>query len=184
MYYHLDVDYEVQNVLIKAEPGVPVSQLIRGRSLAAATPPAFRFTRTVDEGVNGSKEAPVMFSYFPNVSLMERRLVEVVQDAGVDNLEVFPAVIRDAETGEEIHDYVAVNVLGLVACADMALSEADPIADVYAFDNLVIDPDKVQDLLMFRLAESQIEIIVEEQVAAAIEAGGFTGVVLTPLQES
>jgi len=36
---------------------------------------------------------------------------------------------------------------------------------------------------MFRLAESQIEVLVHEQVADAIKAGNFEGVVLEPVAE-
>lgn len=47
------------------------------------------------------------------------------------------------------------------------------------FTRLTIDPGRAQGLLMFRLAESLIDVIVHEKVARAIAAGQFSAVALT-----
>lgn len=57
-----------------------------------------------------------------------------------------------------ITHYKAVNVLGLIAAADMDKSVATvhdgiPLIDV-DFDELVVDETKTRDIQLFRLAES------------------------------
>src|SRR5438105_1748652 len=44
--------------------------------------------------------------------VMSKRLLSALQEAGVDNLDVYEAVIRHQGTGMVSHDYVAVNVVG------------------------------------------------------------------------
>jgi hypothetical protein len=112
---------------------------------------------------------------------MSRRLVDVLQGCGVDNLQIFPAVISREETGETISHYCVVNVLGLVAAADMGKSKARPLANVKFFEKLAVDPTRARGLLMFRLAESLTDIIVADNVARAIKAGEFTDVTLEPV---
>ena len=91
------------------------------------------------------------------------------------------AVLTNPVTGETFENYLAVNVVGLVSCADLAKSDARPLAHVQYFLKLEIDPGKPRDALMFRLAESPMEIIVYEKVAKAIKKGRFTGIVLEPV---
>jgi hypothetical protein len=119
--------------------------------------------------------------YYSGSNLMSKRLVETLQSCGIDNLQTFPAVVTHADTGERNLDFVVVNVLGLVAAADLAASKGRPLADVQYFEKLAIDPAKARDLLMFRLADSRSDVILAEKVAKKVEAGGFVGVVVEPL---
>ena len=68
------------------------------------------------------------------------------------------AELTDPDTGEVHTNFKAVNILGLVAAADMAKSEAIvhdgiPLVDV-SFNKLVLDPTKTHDFLLFRSAEN------------------------------
>ena len=183
MYYRLDSDLAEQNVYLEAQSDDFIS-VISGAPLPADTPVPFRYVMEVDSDEEGEPMQPVMFSYFPGDSLMHKKLIDTLQKAGVDNLQTFPAIIENSETGEENRDYAVANVIGLVSCADLDQSESEPLADVHYFHKLIIDPKRTHGLLLFRLAESQMEIIVEEKVAAAIRAGNFQGVVLEPLDET
>jgi len=122
--------------------------------------------------------------YHPGAKVMSKRLVAALQAAGVDNLQTFPAEITNNETGEVIRDFVAVNVVGMVSAADEGASESSPLADVKFFHRLVMDPTSAKGLRMFRLAESRMDVIVDEAVAEAVRAGDFVDVVLEPLDES
>src|SRR5437879_5549654 len=51
--------------------------------------------------------------------LMRDDLVEALQSVGVDNLQLFAAVIRDPSTGTEHTNYKAFNIVGVLAAADM-----------------------------------------------------------------
>jgi hypothetical protein len=121
--------------------------------------------------------------YHPGAKVMSKRLVAALQAAGVDNLQTFPAEIKNSDTGEIIRDFVAVNIIGMVSAADEAASESSPLADVKFFHKLVMDPTRAKGLRMFRLAESRMDVIVDETVAEAIRAGDFTDVVLEPVEE-
>jgi hypothetical protein len=123
----------------------------------------------------------VLSDYYPGKKLMSSRLVDTIKAAGVDNLQIFPAVITNQKSGEVNRDYVVVNVLGMVAAADQAKSDSVPLADVQFFKKLVLDPARTRELLLFRLAESRADLIVAEKVAERIKAGKFVDVVVEPL---
>jgi len=137
--------------------------------------------KILDDNLEEVDQPPIMYAFFPHVNLMSTRLVQTLASAGVDNLEIFPARITDPNTGAVYDDYCAVNVVGLVECADMGKSEHTPLADVYTFRELVIVPEKTMGLPLFRLAESPIDIIVNEQVANAIRNANFPELVLEPV---
>ena len=183
MYFRLSSDLDECNVYIERDFREAIS-FIGGEILEGAPPVPLRFTMEVDDDEDGNPMEPRLDAYFPEESLMHKRLVAVMESAGVDNIQTFPAILTDGGTDQTNDDYVAVNVVGLVSCANMDESETEPLADVYFFQNLVIDPKKTGDMLAFRLAESPMEIILHEKVANAIQEGEFTGVVLEALTEA
>ena len=116
----------------------------------------------------------VMMPMFDSgILLMENRMVEALAAAGVDNLDLYDAVIEDPATNESFTNYKAVNVVGAVACADLGRSVYDaptgsPIIDT-DFDALAIDEASARGLLMFRLAEAVNGIVIHEKVKAQLE---------------
>lgn len=178
MHYRLSVDRLRMNVFIKAQFGKSFL-FLGGRQIMAPDTLPLRYVMSVDEAEDGEElEAPLMYAFFANVNLMSTRLVQTLTSAGVDNLQLFPARITDPNTGAIYDDYFAVNVIGLVECADMDKSEHAPLADLYFFHELVIKPEKTLGLPLFRLAESPIDIIVHERVAQAIRNADFPELVL------
>jgi hypothetical protein len=111
--------------------------------------------------------------------LMSRRLVNALQQAGVDNFQLYPTRLVNPQGQKpppEDH-YLAVNILGLVAAADRVRSKLNPdvpermiSAD---FHSLAIDPEKAHDLLLFRLAENVSAVLVHERVKRFVEASGI-----------
>lgn len=63
----------------------------------------------------------------------------------------------------------------------MEESEAHELADVNFFTDLVINESMTNGLLMFRLAESRIDIIVAEKIAMALMEEDFIDLELEPL---
>lgn len=183
MYYRLTSDRMMQTAYMKPTSHWSTS-LIEGALLPDGLPEPFQFEMEVGVDEEGVPKPAILYDYYQEGPLMRRGFLDAVRAAGVDNLQTYRAVITEPATGRTIDDYVVANIVGLVSCANLAESQASPLADVYFFHNLVIDPKKVGDLLMFRLAESQIEVIVHERVADAIEKGEFEGVVLEPLREA
>lgn len=115
--------------------------------------------------------------FYSESALMSPKLVDALKSVGVENIQVFPVEIKDAETEELVEvPYFFVNVVGVVACADLSASDSAPLGDGYYFHKLKINEKDTNDLLMFRLAESHLEIIVEEKVAKVINSGEFKGI--------
>jgi len=101
------------------------------------------------------------------IPVMSRRLAAALREAGVDNVQFFPATLRNTVTGER-YPYEAFNVVGAVAAADLERSDWSsydgvPVADV-SFETLVLDEAKAGTLRMFRLAENINALLVDEQV--------------------
>ena len=154
-----------------------VSSWIKGQLIDTPVPQPLPFTVEPDEDDREPDEPGVLLEmYQDSYVLMTKRLVDALQEAGVDNLQLFDAVISDPRTGMVSADYKVVNVVGVVACADLGKStyttSGAPLIDV-SFDSLAIDEKRAGGLLLFRLAESLSAIIVHERVKSHLLAKGF-----------
>lgn len=195
--------YRMKSNLLSATTGLQdVSHagvyLTTGSALPSDTPTPFRFTVEVDEPAE-EELAPkplreqdirsVMDVYYPNASVMHYDLVETLREAGVDNLQVFPAEITpdaemelESEPGIRIPGYLVANVLGMVSCANLDKSEFDMLGSSYVFHRLVLEESRTGNHLLFRLTEYPPDIIVQEQVASRILAKQFRGLQLEKLE--
>lgn len=110
--------------------------------------------------------------------LMHRDLVMALRSAGADTIEDFAVEIMDEETDEVCDDFLAINIVGLVAAADLGRSSVvlhDERGLIDAdFDSLSLDDHRIKGRLLFRLAESVNAVVVEAHVKSKLEAlGGF-----------
>jgi len=112
--------------------------------------------------------------------LMTRRLVAALQAAGINNLQTYETRLANPQgtkPPDEGH-YLAVNIVGLVAAADLADSETNPeVAEKVLsvdFHSLAIDPLKARDALMFRVAENISAVLVHERGKEFVERRGIT----------
>jgi hypothetical protein len=100
--------------------------------------------------------------------LMREDLVGALAASGVDNLQVFPAVIVDRNSDARHTNYKAVNIVGVVAAADPAGSEPSEMSDSEiidaSFESLAIDAKRAGGRLLFRLAESVNAVIAHARV--------------------
>lgn len=105
-----------------------------------------------------------------------KTLLEAFQSAGVDNIQYFPAIISDDDGKISWNNYFAINVIGLVAAADLSASHYTTIGErpsglkFVGFHEMVIDPSKTHGLVFFRLAESPLELIVHKHVIDHLKA--------------
>jgi len=111
------------------------------------------------------------------VLLFSDEMLAALDAAGVDNLDRYEAVVRDPVTGRAFTNYKAVNIVGVVACADLAQSvyqapSGSALVDT-DFDSLAIDEARALGLSMFRLAECVTAILVHERVRRYLEAAGI-----------
>ncbi len=113
--------------------------------------------------------------------VMRDDLIEALKAVGVDNLQLFSAVIIDPATGAEHRNYKAFNIVGVVAAADMEKSERMPTTDSTMIDvdfsSLAIDEAKASPFRLFRLAESVNAIIVDDVVKAGVKRCAIPGMV-------
>lgn len=116
--------------------------------------------------------------YDANIPLAHKDIVASLKKAGVTNLQLFSTEIIDRQSNQVTRDYFAVNVLGLIAAADLANSEyRDPtgrgLIDM-DFESLTIDPSKTMGAKLFRLAECVSGLVIAESVKNQLQAdGGF-----------
>ena len=113
-----------------------------------------------------------------SVPLFTDDLIAALQECGVSNLVTYPTAITDPDNGQVYTHYKAVNIIGLIAAADMqasnaALPPSGPALIDVDFDGLVIDSGKTRGALFFRLAESTNALIVHESVRDHLLAKGF-----------
>lgn len=181
MYYSLSTDGR-ENTYMEKEPGLNSHiELAMGRTWDINRDEIDLPYRYIMSAVEG--QTPRLYAWYPGSDLMQERLVSVLHSLGVDNMQTFPVEIR-REAGEEIPGFVVVNIIGRISCANMDRSEYEPLADVYYFHQLTIDPTLTNGLLMFRLHEAPNIVLVHEKIARAIEAGGFLGLTLDPVEEA
>lgn len=106
--------------------------------------------------------------------------------AGVDNIQVLPVVIKDTRKKRQIKDYVLLNIVGRVSCADMSRSEHsslsdDPNDDMTIIDKLVIHRSKVRGLDLFVADEDTDCIVVSKRVRDALAKAGHEDVLFEEL---
>jgi len=125
-----------------------------------------------DEGQSGAAEL-----FDDVIPLMRDDLLAALQGAGVDNLQTFPVLLADPRANRVLENYCAVNIVGLIRCADVEKSQYDDIGGIgvitLGFRRLVIDERKAAGALFFRLAESVCSIIVHEKVKDALPPSKF-----------
>jgi len=106
---------------------------------------------TLDATRPGNIPAMIDDAAYP---LMHNDLLEALQSVGVDNLQLFSAIIKDPTTGTDHSNYKAFNILGVVSKADML---------------------KTAPYHLFRSAESVSTIVVDEVAKNEIERRGIPG---------
>ena len=111
------------------------------------------------------------------IPLMSKKLANTLTSAGVDNLELFPAIVKNNQTGQTF-EYQVYNVIGLVAAMDRQNSDYEsyknmnPVGGASIYE-LVLDESRIQDLLLFRLSENISTLVVHETIKNKIEEMGI-----------
>lgn len=127
-------------------------------------------------GIVPGYERAELLDYFGTPPVMSDRFHSALVSAGVDNLEVFEAVLEDENEQVRYTGFKAVNIVGLISAAGVGTvydtENASRKIDA-GIDKLDIDSDAARGALMFRLAEYVGAVVVHEKVKAALEAAGF-----------
>lgn len=125
-------------------------------------------------------------AFFVGIPLFSERLLNLLNSWGVDNIQTYDALLTDARNNHVYNNYKAVNIVGMVSCANLEKSkyiEGSGPPLMY-FEHLIIDEGKISGSLMIRLAESASVILVTEKIAKKIIDGDFVGVRLLELNSN
>jgi len=125
-------------------------------------------------------------AFLLGIPLFSTRLLDLLTSLGVDNIQTYDAIITDPRTNISFDNYKAVNIVGLVSCANLEESEyiEGSGAPLMYFDRLVLNKDIPTDLHMFRLAESAGTILISAAIAKKIISNKLTGMRLLPLESA
>jgi len=144
-------------------------------------------TTPVVVGIIPGYEKAELLPYFGTPPVMSDKFYEALVSAGVDNLEVYDAVLASEDDKIQYKGFKAFNLIGLVKAADLektvfAADNDSRLLDA-GVESLVIDPEKARGLLMFRLAEYAGAVIVHETIKETIEKHNFPHVVFREPEE-
>lgn len=115
---------------------------------------------------------------FIGTQAFHRALVE----GGASNIETVPVVIQNRVAGTECHDYVLMNIVGRVACADLDRSQHRSLGPgMTIIDELVLKPGDFGDQHLFVAAEDTDVMIVSEQLQRHLSGRGYGDIVFRPL---
>ncbi|GAB4328306.1 MAG: hypothetical protein Kow0074_24180 [Candidatus Zixiibacteriota bacterium] len=119
--------------------------------------------------------------------IMTKRLFEALRSGGVDNIDSYEVELVDPINDRVITDYVAFNLIGAVAAADLDKSVFDPLVPERMismdFDSVTVSDDATHGALMFRLAQSVNAILVHQRIKDHIEASGIDTLMFIPPEE-
>lgn len=166
MYFSLinDIKYD-SDIYIREPKDLPVElDFMGGQVINISIDTPMVFTTNAKAGDN------LRAFHKSSFTIMSKAFLSLVQEAGVDNLQVFPIIIQSTEDGTIWSDYFGVNILGVIKCADLSRSTYDEIMPGhYCFDELAIDANLIKDQLLFRLQEHLPTIIMHRSVGRYIK---------------
>ncbi len=114
--------------------------------------------------------------------LAQESLFEALLAIGIDSIDPYPALIRNTETREEWKDYLFLNIVGLVAGADLTKSDyAELGPDINVIDKVAIKAVSLPRAPIFRLAEDRLKIIVSDRVHDHLISAGFDDIYFEPV---
>src|SRR5262245_14845640 len=124
MHYQIEPDV-FGTYGITAEPRMPEAHT----TFAAGLPIKGTVPTPLEFKSNFPKDEPPRAMAGLSIPVWSADLVQLMRRHGVDNLQTFEAKILGREPGVEWTGYFAVNVVGLVAAADMAKSKFVPMME-------------------------------------------------------
>lgn len=109
------------------------------------------------------------YSTFKGELVMSAQFLQLIEQAGVVNIQKVPAVVESTKDQTVWEDYFVVNIIGLVECVDFEKSVYTKSAwETYDFEHLAIFSDKAENNLLFRLKEYSDVIIIHKSVGKSL----------------
>ncbi|HED32686.1 MAG TPA: hypothetical protein ENJ08_00520 [Gammaproteobacteria bacterium] len=132
---------------------------------------------TVDRQADNKEAFPPCDIHDLSMGLMfSHRLIEILNNEGVNNIQYFDADVSYEPTGEK-YNYRVANILGSISAldiekSDVTLSHSGIVIDI---EQMVFDEAKMNGNKIFRLKESIMHIVVHKSIKEAIETAGLSG---------
>jgi hypothetical protein len=143
-----------------------------------------RVPRPIRVEIEGDADDVVPPIIDEGIPLWRDDLIAALSAAGADNFETFEVEILDTRTNRMLTNFKALNVIGMVAAADLGKSQyvahGEPVVDV-DFNSLAIAPEKTRGLAMFRLAECVTALVIHSRVRDALSR--FEGLSFVPPED-
>lgn len=176
---------DVEQCFLDAAPkglGARSAFLAQGRSVKGVYPEAPRIDLSeenpglrLESFIGNSKRMLVVSS--PLRALLEQWCKE-------QEVEYLPVHIYNHRGRLHADDYSIINPLGTIDCIDLERSDVKMAeGEVVRVNRIVLSPAKLErHPHLFRVREAPHFYVISEALAEALKAGGFTNVVLEPLE--
>lgn len=119
----------------------------------------------------------MMPMFYSGVLLFSDEMITVLHKLGITNFQCFDAILCDTVNNVDYTNYKLINIIGLVAAANLDMSDYDShggTANIDTdFDSLFLDDSKIKGQRLFRLSESVNGIVIHEEVKNAFEEHGI-----------
>ncbi|MEM6895252.1 MAG: hypothetical protein AAF554_16270 [Bacteroidota bacterium] len=120
--------------------------------------------------------------FLTGCQLASPKVMKVFEKLGVDNVDVYDAVLNMPDKSQ-VEDYKAFYIKGSVSCMHQGDSEFNKLRPGRtSVHDLVLDSNKVPDLLLFRLGEDPLNLIMADSLKQALDEAGVTGLYYSELE--
>lgn len=125
-------------------------------------------------------------SNMDDIVVVSNTLKELVEGRAPPSLEILPVRVINHKGRDAGAPFWILSPLAVVDCIDLAASNAlfgalNP-AQIVGLDRLVLDPARIPaDLPLFRAKNLELRVLVRRDLADAIVAEGFTGLLFAEL---
>ena len=170
MYYKVSPDIFAYHG-IKIEPIIPGNpNFLTGQLLSITWPAGLTFE------IDHPAGTPVEHFMQRSIPVGSRLFLDCLRRAGVDNLQTYPVHLHNTSTDEELVDYEAFNVIGVVDAVDLAASTfdevmpgGDPVPPLLDFERIVFAHARTAGLGMFRIPQNRTLLFVHESVMDVLD---------------
>lgn len=110
--------------------------------------------------------------------LLNSKVRNLFATLDINNIQYFPAHLRDSDSGQINRDYCLANIIGAISCVDKSLSEPDLFDSgaIRFIDKLVLALGNNKDYgHIFRLADFLPLLVISDKLKQVLENNQVTG---------